>query len=75
MRSDSEIFRDNVKKICEKTKQRSTKVDALAGYHKGNAYAMAQRNAGVTTMHIKRYAKALGVKTDVLMEGIFSDKD
>ena len=73
MRSDSEIFRDNVKRICKETNQRTTKVDALAGYYKGNANAMAQRNAGVTTLHVKRYAKALGVKTDVLMEGIFND--
>ena len=73
MRSDSEIFRDNVKRICEETNQRSTKVDEMAGYHKGNTHEMALRGAGVTTMHIKRYAKALGVKTSVLMEGIFDD--
>ena len=73
MRSDSEIFRDNVKRICKETNQRTTKIDKLAGYYPGNANAMALRGAGVTTLHIKRYAKALGVKTSVLMEGIFDD--
>lgn len=71
--TDAEIFRDNVKRICKETDQRTTKIDKLAGYYPGNANAMAQRNAGITTLHIKRYAKALGVKTSVLMEGIFSD--
>lgn len=71
--TDAEIFRDNVKRICKETDQRTTKIDKLAGYYPGNANAMTQRNAGITTLHIKRYAKALGVKTSVLMEGIFSD--
>ena len=52
-----------------------TKIDKIVGYYQGNLTMMAVRGASVTTMHIKRYAKALGVKTDVLMEGIFSDKD
>jgi len=69
--NDAEIFKNNVKNICEKRGLRMTKVDTLAGYHKGNCTAMAVRGASVSTLHIKQYAKALKVDPAKLMEGIF----
>ena len=48
-----------------------TKIDKIVGYYPGNVTMMAVRGASVTTMHIKRYAKALGVEPWRLTEGIF----
>ena len=69
--TDAEIFNRNVRAVCREKDLRYTKVDKAAGYHQGNTKMMADRAAGVTTMHIKRYAKALGVKPERLMEGMF----
>jgi len=69
--TDAEIFNKNVRKICKEKDLRYTKVDKQAGYYQGCAAMMAERGAGVSTLHIKRYAKALGVKPERLMEGMF----
>ena len=69
--TDAEIFRENVKRICKEKKLAMTKVDKSVGYYPGNLTMMAVRGASVTTMHIKRYAKALNVEPWKLTEGIF----
>ena len=71
MMTDAEIFRENVKAVCREKDLRMTKIDKAAGYYQGNVTMMAVRGASVTTMHIKRYAKALGVEPWRLTEGIF----
>ena len=70
-RTDAEIFRENVKRICKEKDLRMTKIDKAVGYYPGNVTMMAVRGASVTTMHIKRYAKALGVEPWRLTEGMF----
>ena len=69
--NDAQIFHDNIKRICKKYGHRMAKIDALAGFWKGNTCVMAKHGSGVTTLHIKRYAKALEVEPAELMEGMF----
>ena len=71
--TDAEIFNKNVRKICKEKDLRYTKVDKQAGYYQGCAARVAERGAGVSTLHSKRYAKARGVKPERLTEGFYDN--
>ena len=73
--NDAEIFKRNVKRICKQKGMKMRYVDLEAGYSEKYVSQMAYKGNGVTTEHIRAYAKVLGVKPWKLLEGMFDDGD
>lgn len=73
--NDAEIFKRNIKRICKQKGMKMGCVDLEAGYSEKYVSQMAYKGNGVTTEHIRAYARALGVKPGKLLEGIFDDGD
>ena len=71
--NDAEIFKRNVKRICKQKGMKMRYVDLEAGYSEKYVSQMAYKGNGVTTEHIRAYAKVLGVKPWKLLEGMFDD--
>ena len=74
MKTDAEIFRENVKRICKEKHLKMGHVDLEAGYSEKYVSQMAYKGNGVTTEHIRAYAKVLGVKPWKLTEGMFDEE-
>ena len=74
MKTDAEIFRDNVKRICKQKHMKMGCVDLEAGYSEKYVSQLAYKKSAVTTDHIRSYARALGVKPGRLMEGMFDEE-
>ena len=73
--NDAEIFKRNVKRICKEKHMKMGCVDLEAGYSEKYVSQMAYKGNGVTTEHIRAYARVLGVKPGKLLEGMFDDGD
>ena len=71
--TDAEIFRKNVL-IHKPSKMLMIEMETRAGYNKDHLSHMVKRNWNVTIEHVKCYAKAVGVKPSVLLEGMFDEK-
>ena len=71
MKTDAEIFRDNVKAICILHGVTMGDISEETGYTRTHLSVLAYRSNTVSIDHIRNYAKALGVKPERLMEGIF----
>lgn len=72
--TDAEIFKRNVKRLCKQKHMKMGCVDLEAGYSEKYASQMAYKGNGVTTEHIRAYAKVLGVKPWKLTEGMFDEE-
>lgn len=73
MKTDAEIFKRNIKRICKQKGMKIGCVDLEAGYSEKYVSQMAYKKSAVTTDHIRSYARALGVKPGRLIEGMFDD--
>ena len=71
--NDAEIFKRNIKRICKQKGMKMGCVDLEAGYSEKYVSQMAYKGNGVTTEHIRAYARVLGVKPVKLLEGMFDD--
>ena len=71
MKTDAEIFRDNVKAICILHGVTMGDISEETGYTRTHLSVLAYRSNTVSIGHIRNYAKALGVKPERLMEGMF----
>ena len=74
MKTDAEIFRDNVKRICKEKHLKMGYVDLEAGYGEKHISEMAYKRCSITTEHIRAYARVLGVKPWKLTEGMFDEE-
>ena len=74
MKTDAEIFRDNVKRICKEKHLKMGYIDLEAGYSEKYASQMAYKGNSITTEHIRAYARVLGVKPWKLTEGMFDEE-
>ena len=74
MKTDAEIFRDNVKRICKQKHMKMGCVDLEAGYNEKHISEMAYKGCSITTEHIRAYARVLGVKPWKLTEGMFDEE-
>lgn len=75
MKTDAEIFKRNVKRICKQKHMKMGCVDLEAGYNEKHISEMAYKRCSITTEHIRAYARVLGVKPVKLLEGMFDDGD
>ena len=73
-RSDAEIFKRNVKRICKAKGMKMRYVDLEAGYGEKHTSEMAYKRCSITTEHIRAYARVLGVKPWKLTEGMFDEE-
>jgi len=69
--NDAEIFKRNVKRICKEKHLKMGYVDLEAGYNEKYVSQMAYKGIAISIEHVRNYAKALGVKPERLMEGMF----
>ena len=69
--NDAEIFKRNVKRICKEKHLKMGCVDLEAGYNEKYVSQMAYKGIAISIEHVRNYAKALGVKPERLMEGMF----
>ena len=69
--TDAEIFKRNVKRICKQKHMKMGCVDLEAGYSEKYVSQMAYKGSAISIEHVRNYAKALGVKPERLMEGMF----
>lgn len=74
MKTDAEIFKRNVKRICKRKGMKMGCVDLEAGYNEKHISEMAYKGCSITTEHIRAYAKVLGVKPVKLLEGMFDEE-
>ena len=70
--NDAEIFKRNVKRICKEKHLKMGYVDLEAGYSEKYVSQMAYKGSTISIEHVRNYAKALGVKPERLMEGMFT---
>ena len=75
MKTDAEIFRDNVKRICKEKHLKMGYIDLEAGYSEKYVSQMAYKGSSITVEHIRNYARVLGVKPGRLIEGMFDEED
>ena len=73
LKSDAEIFRDNVKDICISHGVSMGDISEEAGYTRTHLSILAYRNNTVSIDHIRNYAQALGVPMSKLAEGLLDD--
>jgi len=73
MKTDAEIFRDNVKRICKEKHLKMGYIDLEAGYSEKYVSQMAYKGSTISIEHVRNYAKALGVKPERLMEGFYDN--
>ena len=71
MKTDAEILLQNVKRICKEKHLKMGYVDLEAGYSEKYVSQMAYKGSTISIEHVRNYAKALGVKPERLMEGMF----
>ena len=74
MKTDAEIFKRNVKRICKAKGMKMRYVDLEAGYGEKHISEMAYKGCSITTEHIRTYARVLGVKPGRLIEGMFDEE-
>ena len=75
MKTDAEIFKRNVKRICKQKGMKMGCVDLEAGYGEKHVSEMAYKGSSITTEHIRAYARVLGVKPGKLLEGMFDEEN
>lgn len=73
MRTDAEIFRDNVKTICILHGVTMGDISEESGYTRTHLSVLAYRSNTVSIDHIRNYAKTLGVPPLALLEGMFDE--
>ena len=69
--TDADIFKRNVKRICKEKHLKMGYVDLEAGYSEKYVSQIAYKGSAISIEHVRNYAKALGVKPERLMEGMF----
>ena len=69
--TDTEIFKRNVKRICKEKHLKMGYIDLEAGYSTKYVSQMAYKGIAISIEHVRNYAKALCVKPERLMEGMF----
>ena len=72
-KSDSEIFRENVKTICILHGVTMGDISKKAGYTRTHLSVLAYRSNTISIDHIRNYAKVLGVDPLKLLEGMFDE--